>query len=118
RDLPAARGRSLDLQAARGRAGVKEINGARDDFPPGGKSSLAPFISRRVLRTKPSATKEMTRLGNELARAGRSIISLSTGEPDFDTPKHVRDAGKLAIDSGKTRYTEVPGTSELEEANC
>jgi aspartate aminotransferase len=76
------------------------------------------FLSKRVLRTKPSATKEMTRLGNELARKGRSIISLSTGEPDFDTPAHVREAGKRAIDSGQTRYTEVPGTLELAEAIC
>src|SRR6185369_10466363 len=71
-----------------------------------------------VLGAKPSATKEMTRLGNELERAGRSIISLSTGEPDFDTPEHVREAGKAAIDTGKTRYTEVPGTLELAEAIC
>jgi aspartate aminotransferase len=76
------------------------------------------FLARRVARTKPSATREMTRLGNELARAGRSIISLSTGEPDFDTPKHVREAGKAAIDSGQTRYTDVPGTRELAEAVC
>jgi aspartate aminotransferase len=74
------------------------------------------ILAKRVGRTKPSATREMTRLGNELARAGRSIISLSTGEPDFDTPKHVREAGKAAIDSGKTRYTDVPGTIELADA--
>ncbi len=76
------------------------------------------FLSRRVLGTKPSATKEMTRLGNELAREGRSIISLSTGEPDFDTPRHVRDGAKAAIDRGETRYTEIPSTRELLEAIC
>lgn len=76
------------------------------------------FLSKRVLGAKPSATKEMTRLGNELVRAGRSIISLSQGEPDFDTPRHVREAGKAAIDAGKTRYTEIPGTIELAEAIC
>ncbi len=74
------------------------------------------FLSRRVSSAKPSATREMTRLGNELARAGRSIISLAQGEPDFDTPQHVREAGKAAIDSGKTRYTDVPGTRELAAA--
>jgi len=58
----------------------------------------------------------MTRLGNELARAGRSIISLAQGEPDFDTPEHIREAGKAAIDAGKTRYTDVPGTRELTAA--
>ncbi len=76
------------------------------------------LLSKRVSGAKPSATKEMTRLGNELARAGRSIISLSQGEPDFDTPRHVREAGKAAIDAGMTRYTEVPGTRELAEAIC
>jgi aspartate aminotransferase len=74
------------------------------------------FLSERVLTAKPSATKEMTRLGNEMARAGRSIISLSQGEPDFDTPKHVREAAKAAIDRGETRYTEIPSTIELREA--
>jgi aspartate aminotransferase len=76
------------------------------------------FLSRRVRGAKPPATKEMTRLGNELARAGRSIISLSQGEPDFDTPLHVREAAKAAIDRGETRYTEIPGTRALCEAVC
>ncbi|MEO7742859.1 MAG: pyridoxal phosphate-dependent aminotransferase [Usitatibacter sp.] len=74
------------------------------------------FLSKRIAGAKPAATREMTRLGNELARAGRSIISLAQGEPDFDTPMHVREAGKAAIDAGKTRYTDVPGTRELTEA--
>jgi aspartate aminotransferase len=76
------------------------------------------FLSRRVRSTKPPATKEMTRLGLELARAGRSIISLSQGEPDFDTPLHVREAAKAAIDRGETRYTEIPATLALCEAVC
>lgn len=76
------------------------------------------MLSKRVLGTKPSATKEMTRLGNELARAGRSIVSLSVGEPDFDTPAHVREAAKAAIERGETRYTEVPATRELLKAVC
>ena len=74
------------------------------------------FLSKRVQDVKPAATREMTRLGNEMARAGRSIISLAQGEPDFDTPLHVREAGKAAIDAGKTRYTDVPGTRELTAA--
>ncbi|HYC37886.1 MAG TPA: pyridoxal phosphate-dependent aminotransferase [Usitatibacter sp.] len=74
------------------------------------------FLARRISSAKPPATREMTRLGNELARAGRSIMSLAQGEPDFDTPLHVREAGKAAIDAGKTRYTDVPGTRELAEA--
>ena len=74
------------------------------------------MLSKRIQDVKPAATREMTRLGNELARAGRSIISLAQGEPDFDTPPHVREAGKAAIDAGKTRYTDVPGTRELTAA--
>lgn len=74
------------------------------------------ILSKRVASVKPPATREMTRLGNELARAGRSIIPLAQGEPDFDTPLHVREAGKAAIDAGKTRYTDVPGTRELTAA--
>ena len=61
-------------------------------------------------------TRQMTTLGNELARQGRSIMSLSQGEPDFDTPKHVREAGHAAIDAGITRYTDIPGTRELTQA--
>jgi aspartate aminotransferase len=76
------------------------------------------LLSNRVSSVKPPATREMTRLGNELARSGRSIIPLAQGEPDFDTPAHVREAGKAAIDAGKTRYTDVPGTRELTEAIC
>ncbi len=76
----------------------------------------AGILARRIAGVKPPATREMTRLGNELARAGRSIVSLAQGEPDFDTPRHVREAGKAAIDAGKTRYTDVPGTRELTEA--
>ena len=77
---------------------------------------MKPILGKRVQGVKPPATREMTRLGNELARAGRSIISLAQGEPDFDTPVHVREAGKAAIDAGKTRYTDVPGTRELTAA--
>ena len=74
------------------------------------------ILSKRVTSAKPPMTREMTRLGNELARSGRSIVSLAQGEPDFDTPVHVREAGKAAIDAGKTRYTDVPGTRELTAA--
>ena len=74
------------------------------------------ILAKRVANVKPPATREMTRIANELARAGRSIVALAQGEPDFDTPAHIRAAGKTAIDAGKTRYTDVPGTRELAEA--
>ena len=74
------------------------------------------LVARRVATAKPPMTREMTRLGNELARQGRSIMPMAQGEPDFDTPVHVREAGKAAIDAGKTRYTDVPGARELAAA--
>jgi aspartate aminotransferase len=74
------------------------------------------ILARRVASAKPPMTRHMTTLGNELARQGRSIMSLAQGEPDFDTPKHVRDAGHAAIEAGITRYTDVPGTRELTQA--
>ena len=75
-----------------------------------------PILAKRVLEVKPPATRAMTTLANEMIRAGKSVIALAQGEPDFDTPKHVREAGKAAIDAGKTRYTDVPGTRELAAA--
>ncbi|MDQ2188247.1 pyridoxal phosphate-dependent aminotransferase [Alcaligenaceae bacterium A4P071] len=79
-------------------------------------SSSRPFLADRVQRAKPSATKEITRLANQLKREGRSIITLSQGEPDFPTPEHVRDAGRAAIDRNESRYTDVAGTHALREA--
>jgi aspartate aminotransferase len=77
---------------------------------------MTDILSRRVAGAKPPMTRAMTSLANEMARAGRSVIALAQGEPDFDTPPHVREAGKAAIDSGRTRYTDVPGTRELAAA--
>lgn len=74
------------------------------------------FLAQRVLGAKPSATKEMTRLANQLKREGRDVIALSQGEPDFPTPEHVREAGKAAIDRNESRYTDVAGTLALREA--
>lgn len=75
-----------------------------------------PFLADRVLGAKPSATKEMTRLANQLKREGKSVIALSQGEPDFPTPAHVREAGRQAIDRNESRYTDVAGTFALREA--
>jgi aspartate aminotransferase len=75
-----------------------------------------PFLADRVIGAKPSATKEMTRMANQLKREGRNIIALSQGEPDFPTPEHVREAGKAAIDRNESRYTDVAGTFALREA--
>lgn len=74
------------------------------------------FISDRLARIKPSPTIAMTTRAAELRAEGRDIIGLSAGEPDFDTPLHVRDAAKAAIDAGHTRYTAVDGTPSLKRA--
>ena len=74
------------------------------------------FLSQTLSRVKPSPTIAMTNLARELAAEGRDIISLSAGEPDFDTPSHIREAGKAAIDAGHTRYTAVDGIPELKRA--
>ena len=74
------------------------------------------FLSEALGRVAPSATVGITQKAREMARAGRDIIALSAGEPDFDTPQHVRDAAVRAMNEGKTRYTNVDGIPELKEA--
>ncbi|RJL05136.1 pyridoxal phosphate-dependent aminotransferase [Paracoccus aestuarii] len=74
------------------------------------------FLSDRLARVKPSPTIAMTTRAAELRAQGRDIIGLSAGEPDFDTPAHIRDAAKAAIDAGHTRYTAVDGTPSLKRA--
>jgi aspartate aminotransferase len=65
---------------------------------------------------KPSATIQVTMKAMELKAQGKDIVSLGAGEPDFDTPAHIRDAAITAINEGKTRYTQVDGTPELKAA--
>ncbi|NJB69160.1 aspartate aminotransferase [Desulfobaculum xiamenense] len=73
-------------------------------------------ISRKISQVKPSATLAVSAKAMELRAKGREIISLSVGEPDFDTPAHICEAAKAALDSGFTRYTQVPGVPELRDA--
>ena len=73
-------------------------------------------LSSRIQKIKPSATLTITAKAAELRAAGRDIISLSVGEPDFDTPKAANDAAIAAIREGFTRYTAVPGIPELRRA--
>jgi aspartate aminotransferase len=72
--------------------------------------------SAALRRVKPSATLAATDKARELARQGKNIISLSVGEPDFDTPENVKEAGIKAIQGGKTKYTNTDGIPELKEA--
>ncbi|AZI42144.1 pyridoxal phosphate-dependent aminotransferase [Deinococcus psychrotolerans] len=73
-------------------------------------------LSQKVQSLKPSSTVAVTSRALELQRSGVDILSLSVGEPDFDTPPHVVAAAKAALDAGKTRYTNVGGIPELREA--
>ncbi len=74
------------------------------------------FLSDAIGRIKPSPTIAITSEALALKAAGRDIIGLSAGEPDFDTPAHIREAAKAAIDAGRTRYTAPEGTPELRRA--
>lgn len=74
------------------------------------------LLSQRVLDMTESATIKMAQLARELNEQGKSVISLSLGEPDFDTPQHIKDAAKKALDEGYTKYTPVPGLVELRKA--
>lgn len=73
-------------------------------------------LSQRINNLSESATLKMTKLGRELAAKGINIISLSIGEPDFNTPEHVKEAAKKALDENWTRYSPVPGYPELRQA--
>lgn len=74
--------------------------------------------SLSLKRVKPSPTIAMTTLAQELKTQGRDIISLSAGEPDFDTPEHIKRAAAAAIAAGKTKYTAPDGMPELKQAIC
>jgi aspartate aminotransferase len=75
-------------------------------------------LSERVARVKPSPTLAVSAKAEELKRAGRDVIGLGAGEPDFDTPEHIKAAAVEAIRAGRTKYTAVEGTLELRQAIC
>lgn len=74
------------------------------------------LLARRMASARPSATKAMTAKARALRAAGKDVLVLSQGEPDFDTPPGICDAGIAAIREGHTRYTDVAGLAELREA--
>ena len=79
-------------------------------------ASLDVQLSKRVQRIKPSPSSMAAQRARELKAEGRDIVSLTTGEPDFDTPDHVLDAAAEAMRRGETRYTNVGGTAALKSA--
>ena len=76
------------------------------------------FLSATLARVKPSPTIAVTTKAGELKAAGRDVIGLGAGEPDFDTPQNIKDAAVAAIAEGKTKYTAVDGIPELKQAIC
>ena len=76
------------------------------------------FLSATLSRVKPSPTIAVTNKARELKAAGRDVIGLGAGEPDFDTPQSIKDAAVRAIAEGKTKYTAVDGIPELKQAIC
>lgn len=73
-------------------------------------------LSDRLERLAPSATLAMSQKSNEMKAQGINVINMSVGEPDFDTPEHIKEAGKKAIDDNFSKYSPVPGYLDLREA--
>jgi aspartate aminotransferase len=78
--------------------------------------STRSFLAERLSRVKPSATIAISAKANAMKAAGKNVIALSFGEPDFDTPDNIKEAAIKAIKSGDTKYTAVDGTAKLKEA--
>jgi aspartate aminotransferase len=74
------------------------------------------FVSDLIKKVKPSATIAVSMKAAELRAAGKDVIGLGAGEPDFDTPDHIKVAAIEAINNGQTKYTAVDGTAELKQA--
>ena len=76
------------------------------------------FLAQRLGRIKPSPTIAVTTRAAELKAEGRDVIGLGAGEPDFDTPQHIKDAAVAAMARGDTKYTPTAGTLALRQAIC
>ena len=74
------------------------------------------LISNRLARFQPSLTVKISQKAREMTRDGIKVISLSSGEPDFDTPNHIKQFAIDSIQNGFTKYTQVDGTDELKDA--
>lgn len=76
------------------------------------------ILSEKIRSMSESETIKMAQMARDLAAEGKNVISLSLGEPDFDTPNYIKDAAKNALDAGYTKYTPVPGLVELRDSIC
>src|ERR1043166_3873123 len=88
----------------------------RDTGKPEILENAMAFLADTLARVKPSATVAVTDLARALKAAGRNVIGLGAGEPDFDTPDNIKEAAIKAIRAGKTKYTDVDGIPELKAA--
>ena len=79
---------------------------------------MSTILSNRVQKVKPSATMAVSDKAKELKSQGIQIISMGSGEPDFDTPTNIQKAAIKAIGNGETRYTAADGTPALKKAIC
>ena len=75
-------------------------------------------LSKKAMSIKPSTTMAISSRAAEMKAAGVDVVSFGAGEPDFDTPAHIAQAGIAAIQNGPTRYTPAAGTPELRQAVC
>src|SRR5579863_3366462 len=91
------------------RSGAFSTEPVMTTLPPG-------FLAKALGRIKPSPTLAMTQKSRELKAAGRDVIGLAAGEPDFDTPDNIKEAAIAAIRRGETKYTDTAGISELRAA--
>src|SRR5262249_11466597 len=82
------------------------------------ESAAHPSLSRFILNVEPSPTLVAATRARELKKLGRDIVSFTVGEPDFDTPDHVKQAAAAAMAKGYTKYTAVDGIAELKTAIC
>ena len=73
-------------------------------------------LSNRLNRLAPSATLAMSQKSGEMKAQGIDVINMSVGEPDFNTPDHIKEAAKKAIDENWSRYSPVPGYADLRQA--
>ena len=76
------------------------------------------ILAKRIQKISPSPTLAITALVNKMRKEGKDVISFAAGEPDFDTPKHIKQAGITAINQGFTKYTATSGIMELKLAIC
>ena len=79
-------------------------------------SKINSLIAERMSLIKPSPTMAVSKLAAEMKAAGKDVIGLGAGEPDFDTPDHIKNAAITAIKNGETKYTAVDGTPALKKA--